>query len=341
MTKEQLLFLKSISQKVNNDVSDVDVKAVLKLASKHSVVPLCYENLCHADGFCREKFTNLQTKIYSIVFSQAKRTASYKKIYQSLLDNGIKPIVLKGIIYLQLYGDLCDHRPSGDEDVLVKSEDFFKVRDILIMYRLSFEKRRNKRNFLIVSFVLNVMAVMLSLSCRGILVFVASQILILCRNGVKKTIFRMIKYGVIIIVVLALISVLIPSLRSPIRNITGSVVGIFNDDIEFGIEGDNSLEVQYLVWLYQQGVMGVAINVFFIFILLYNVFAKRKRTCAFENKLWFNWVMLSILLPYYIALFGVNMLSEMPMYLVFISMIIAYNANLKEKNHILLGGGRA
>ena len=131
MTQEQLLFLKSLSEKVNSDISGIDVKAVLKLASYHSILPLCYENLSSAQGFDCEKYKGLQTKIFSIVFAQTKRTANFKKIYQVLLDNGIKPLVLKGIICRNLYGDLCDHRPSGDEDILVKKEDYFKVEQIL------------------------------------------------------------------------------------------------------------------------------------------------------------------------------------------------------------------
>lgn len=131
MTNEQLLFLKSLSGKVNSDISDIDVKAVLKLASYHSILPLCYENLSSAQGFDSEKYKGLQTKIFSIVFAQTKRTANFKKIYQVLLDNGIKPLVLKGIICRNLYGEMCDHRPSGDEDILVKKEDYFKVEQIL------------------------------------------------------------------------------------------------------------------------------------------------------------------------------------------------------------------
>ncbi|MBQ8541040.1 MAG: nucleotidyltransferase family protein [Clostridia bacterium] len=131
MTKEQLLFLKSLSGKVNNDISQTDVKAVLKLASYHSILPLCYENLSGAQGFDSENYKSLQSKVFSIVFSQTKRTANFKKIYQTLWDNGIKPIVLKGIICRNLYGELCDHRPSGDEDVLIKKEDYFEASEIL------------------------------------------------------------------------------------------------------------------------------------------------------------------------------------------------------------------
>lgn len=38
---------------------------------------------------------------------------------------------MKGIICRQLYGDLHDHRPSGDEDILIKKEDFDKLREVM------------------------------------------------------------------------------------------------------------------------------------------------------------------------------------------------------------------
>lgn len=131
ITNEQLLFLNSLVGKVEDDVTDADIKAVLKIASNHAVLPLCYENISSAPGFDTEAYKGLQKKIFSIVFSQAKRTANFKKIYKIILDSGVKPIVLKGIVCRQLYGELCDHRPSGDEDILIKKEDYFKLCDIL------------------------------------------------------------------------------------------------------------------------------------------------------------------------------------------------------------------
>lgn len=131
MTKEEILFLKSLTCKITEDINGYDLKSVLKLASRHSILPLCYENLSCAVGFDSSQMEGINKKIYSIVFSQAKRTANFKKIYSVLLEKGIKPIVLKGIICRSLYGDLCDHRPSGDEDILVKKEDYFRLSKIL------------------------------------------------------------------------------------------------------------------------------------------------------------------------------------------------------------------
>ncbi len=132
MTNEEILFLKSLTKSIDEDVSCYDLNTVFKISAFHSVLPLSYENISHSPNFYDGGYQDLKKKIFSIVFSQAKRTENFKKIYKALLDGGITPVVIKGIILRQLYGDLCDHRPSGDEDILIKKTDFFNARDILI-----------------------------------------------------------------------------------------------------------------------------------------------------------------------------------------------------------------
>lgn len=39
---------------------------------------------------------------------------------------------MKGIICRQLYGEFCDHRPSGDEDILIHKSEYESVEDIFI-----------------------------------------------------------------------------------------------------------------------------------------------------------------------------------------------------------------
>lgn len=126
-----MLFLKSILQALDTNISEAEVKAVLKLAQHHNILPLCYENLSHTVSFDDEKFAGLNKRVLSAVFSQTKRTANFKTIYNILLQAGLKPLVIKGIICRNLYGDMCDHRPSGDEDILVKKEEYFRVSEIL------------------------------------------------------------------------------------------------------------------------------------------------------------------------------------------------------------------
>lgn len=131
MTKEEILFLKSLAGNVVADFEGCDLQVVFSHAIKHNVLPLCYENLNNIQGFEGEKYTRLEQRVLSTVFSQTKRTANFKKIYNILLQAGLKPLVIKGIICRNLYGELCDHRPSGDEDILVKKDEYFRIAEIL------------------------------------------------------------------------------------------------------------------------------------------------------------------------------------------------------------------
>ena len=58
------------------------------------------------------------------VACQAARTASFLDLYQAFEDAGLAPIVMKGILCRVLYGKYQDHRPSSDEDILIRQEDF-------------------------------------------------------------------------------------------------------------------------------------------------------------------------------------------------------------------------
>ncbi|MBQ7976704.1 MAG: nucleotidyltransferase family protein [Clostridia bacterium] len=131
MNNEEKLFLKSLIGPVTEDISGYDIKGVFKLASKHNILPLCFENISCAPDFETAAFPKTANKVFSIVFSQAKRSANFKKIYSALLAGGVKPLVLKGIICRSLYGDKCDHRPSGDEDILINKTDYFRIEAIL------------------------------------------------------------------------------------------------------------------------------------------------------------------------------------------------------------------
>ncbi len=131
MTNEEIFFLKSLVGNVEKSAEECDLKAVFLLAQRHNVLPLCYENISNMGVFDLKNYEKLQSKVFATVFSQTKRTANFKKIYSVLIDEGIKPLVLKGIICRNLYGELCDHRPSGDEDILIKKEEYFRVEDIL------------------------------------------------------------------------------------------------------------------------------------------------------------------------------------------------------------------
>lgn len=63
---------------------------------------------------------------------QRQCTYAFLKLYHAFHEAGIQPLVMKGLVCRQLYGALCDHRPSGDEDILIRKQDFEAVQRVLL-----------------------------------------------------------------------------------------------------------------------------------------------------------------------------------------------------------------
>ena len=110
----------------------VDYKEILSLAAEQNLQAVICEKLCESEDFRKSSlFNEAVSKTIGTVGGQASRTAAFLDLYRTITDAGIRPIVMKGIICRQLYGDLHDHRPSGDEDILIKKEDFGKLREVM------------------------------------------------------------------------------------------------------------------------------------------------------------------------------------------------------------------
>lgn len=139
LDKEQKVFLEILSSSVHQtNLSDISLNAkewdrVLSLARKHNVVTLVFEKASEVSAFTKlPTYTQNMMETMTIVASQARRTEEFLSLYQKCLQEDIHPIVMKGIICRQLYGEYCDHRPSGDEDILVCKEDYEQIQRILI-----------------------------------------------------------------------------------------------------------------------------------------------------------------------------------------------------------------
>lgn len=106
---------------------------VLTLAQSHNVLPLVFEKVSECEAFTiLPEYQSLTVEIMATVAGQARRTADFFEIYREFLKNEIHPIVMKGLICRQLYGELCDHRPSGDEDILIRKSEYEQVCQILL-----------------------------------------------------------------------------------------------------------------------------------------------------------------------------------------------------------------
>ena len=62
--------------------------------------------------------------------AQIRRTQAFAAVYQDLLIQGIRPVVVKGLVCRELYPS-PEQRISGDEDLLLDPESFFRCVKLL------------------------------------------------------------------------------------------------------------------------------------------------------------------------------------------------------------------
>lgn len=116
----------------NPSLSFDEWRAVITLARAHNVLALVFEKASEDDNFTElPEYQQLAFETMSVVAGQARRTEVFLSLYKQFLKEGIHPILMKGLICRQLYGEYCDHRPSGDEDILIRNSDYKTVFHIL------------------------------------------------------------------------------------------------------------------------------------------------------------------------------------------------------------------
>lgn len=113
-----------------NEPADFD--AILTLTAEQNLQALVGEKLCEDAAFQQSAFyEKAASAILRIVGDQAVWTDAFLQLYREFTRAGVRPLVMKGLICRELYGGLCDHRPSSDEDILVRKEEFDQVREVL------------------------------------------------------------------------------------------------------------------------------------------------------------------------------------------------------------------
>ena len=157
MEKVNLQFLDLLKSSLNNDdyeggdIDSQDLKQIYNLAQMHHVVPMIYRVL-HNEEFFKNSDENFKMMFkqvaFKLVVSQIQRRNRLLELYKILKEKNIEAIVFKGIIFRNMYNN-PDDRMSSDEDILVKKEDYEKLKDILCGEGLEFiEKEGNECAYL-------------------------------------------------------------------------------------------------------------------------------------------------------------------------------------------------
>ena len=112
---------------------EVDWTYLVRIAKEHNLLPIFMEGAIKQYSYIsRSEYDKEMGEAIACVATQIKRTNAFLKLYNSFIQGGIHPIVMKGLICRQLYNELADHRPSGDEDILIRSADYWRAKKILL-----------------------------------------------------------------------------------------------------------------------------------------------------------------------------------------------------------------
>lgn len=137
MNLQENNFFKLLSSVIHNRPmpvlqTPVDWNEIFSIAKKHNLQSLAFERAGTNYEFQNQpEYSFWQRAVITSVGGQARRTELFLRLYSAFLKADLHPIAMKGIICRQLYGELCDHRPSGDEDLLIPISDFARVKEIL------------------------------------------------------------------------------------------------------------------------------------------------------------------------------------------------------------------
>lgn len=108
-------------------------QALFVLAAQQMALPMVYGTTRALPEFQAqpEEFRwEVRRQTMGQTAAQIRRTQAFAAVYQDLLIQGIRPVVVKGLICRELHPS-PEQRISGDEDLLLDPESFFRCVKLL------------------------------------------------------------------------------------------------------------------------------------------------------------------------------------------------------------------
>lgn len=138
MNKQVIFFCELIKNVIHLETNfsldkEVDWSRLVEIAKEHNLLPIFMEGASkHFSYISREEYDRETRECLAVVAGQVRRTSAFLRLYEAFINAGVHPIVMKGLICRELYGKLADHRPSGDEDILIRPCEYVKAKEVLI-----------------------------------------------------------------------------------------------------------------------------------------------------------------------------------------------------------------
>lgn len=143
MELQYKLFLEALSASLKNkkvcwdfEISKEVWQKMFELAEAHKVLPLFFEavHFCPAiKSVGKEFYDEVKQRCVSIMVLQIRKTSEFLALYRHLLEQQLKPVVVKGLLCRLLYPN-PDLRISSDEDILIDEADFGRAVETLENY---------------------------------------------------------------------------------------------------------------------------------------------------------------------------------------------------------------
>lgn len=118
------------------EVSAEELLQVLDLAQEHHVLPMIFQAVYASPAAAElapEIYAECKQTTLHTVMTQTVKTGEFLELNCHLRENGVKVLVVKGIVCRSLYPQ-PDYRYSGDEDVLCGEEQFLSCHNAMLSF---------------------------------------------------------------------------------------------------------------------------------------------------------------------------------------------------------------
>lgn len=113
-------------------VNDDNIGDFLKSAHKHKISAVAIHSLLkNKNSLSSGVVSNLKSEQFRRITLQTRKTEAFLSVYSEMINSGLCPICVKGLILSSLY-PVPDIRECSDEDLLVSQDEYERCEKILV-----------------------------------------------------------------------------------------------------------------------------------------------------------------------------------------------------------------